>query len=168
MPDKTDSAQHLDWAEKAAVEHLRARLATGDTLLAQSNQLLALLLAGMSGALAVGAKVFEPNTSAIAWGAAAVSIWLATVAVTLTLKAIATRPTQLLFNEPKNLYRAELAEAYSFAQMREFELQNIQARIDETRLRNLNVAWWLDRCRYAATATPLVFAIAAIAAARLS
>ncbi|CAN7315289.1 hypothetical protein [Acidovorax delafieldii] len=156
-----EQAQQLDWAEKAAIEHLKARLATGDALHAQASQLLTLLLAGMTGALAIGSKVFESYPGPVQWGAAVVSAWLASICVVLTLKAIATRTTQTQYNEPRNLYRAELAEKYTLQQLREFELENVQQRIDLTKARNANVAWWLDRCRYAAAATPAVFAVAA-------
>lgn len=160
----TVNDQYLDWAEKAAVEHLRCRLATGDVLLAQASQLLALLLAAMAGALALGSKIFTAGAGPAEWGAATVAAWLGAVATVLTLKAIATRETQTLYNEPQNLYQAELLQEHSLSALREFELQNMQGRIDLTKRRNSEVAWWLDACRYAAAATPVVFALAAWAA----
>lgn len=165
MPDSNDAAQYLDWAEKAAMEHLKGRLATGDMLHTQSSQLLTLLLAAMAGALAIGAKVFEYDPGPVQWGAALVSAWLACIAVVLTFKAIASRTTQTLHNEPRNLYQADLTEKHTLLQLRAFELENVQTRIDLTKARNDSVAWWLDRCRYAAAATPLVFAVGATVAA---
>lgn len=157
MSQEQFSPEHLEWAEKSAIENLRGRLATGDMLLTQANQLLALLLAGMAGALAYGAKVFQQGAGPLEWGAATIAAWLAAAAITLTHKCIATRVTQMLFNEPKNL----LQPGYALPQMRAFELENLQARIEATKARNSNVAWWLDRCRYAAALTPAVFALGA-------
>lgn len=167
MTINSETAQQLDWAEKAAMEHLKGRLATGDALHAQATQTLTLLLAAMTGALAIGAKVFDAGSGPVQWGAAAVSAWLGCIAVVLTLRAIASRATQTLYNEPQNLYQSELAEKYNLLELRSFELQNVQVRINLTKARNQNVAWWLDRCRYAAAATPLVFLVAALATAAL-
>lgn len=167
MTISNETAQQLDWAERAAMEHLKGRLATGDALHAQANQTLTLLLAAMAGALAIGAKVFEAGAGPVQWGAAAVSAWLASIAIALTLKAIASRVTQTLYNEPRNLYQAELAAKYSLLELRTFELENVQGRINLTKARNEKVALWLDRCRYAAATTPLVFMLAALVTAAL-
>lgn len=155
---------YVEWAEKAGIENLRGRLATGDVLLAQASTLLSLLLAGMGGALAYAVKLIDTGpVSPVAWAAAAVSAWLAVVAVVLMARCIVTRETQALYNEPGNIYKPDLS--LSPDAIRGFELENIQRRIEQTKARNEAVARWLDRCRYAAIATPLVFAIAAWAVA---
>lgn len=151
---------YVEWAEKAALENLKARLATGDVLHAHATSLLQLLLAGMAGALALGIQVLEPGATAAQWGAAAVAAWLALVAVALVYGCIATRETWVAHNEPKNLYQPELNLTQT--QVRAFELENIQIGIDATKKRNRKVAYWLDRCRYAACATPLVFVLGAL------
>lgn len=152
---------YAQWAEHAAMEHLKGRLQTGDVLLAQANTLLSLLLVAIGGALAYAAKLFEPEGAAspMAWGMAAVVAWLVVVAANLVVNCIVTRPTTTLYNEPRNIYRPELG--LSETQIRGFELDNVQARIDRTKHRNAVVAYWLDRCRYAAIATPFVFALSA-------
>ncbi len=152
---------YIDWAERAGLDNLRGRLATGDMLHANAMQLLQLLLAGMGAALGFGARVFASGAGPVEWGAAFVAAWLAAVAAVLTLKCVATRPTQVLSNEPAHLYQPELN--LSELELRGFELQNIQQRIDLTKARNRLVAAWLDWCRYAACATPLVFALGAAA-----
>lgn len=152
---------YAQWAESAAVENLKGRLQTGDVLLAQANTLLSLLLVAMGGALAYAVKLFEPQSAAspMAWGMAAVVAWLVVVAVNLMLHCIVTRPTPTLYNEPRNIYQPTLN--LSEADIRGFEMQNMQLRIDRVRERNAQVAFWLDCCRYAAIATPPVFAVAA-------
>jgi hypothetical protein len=158
----SDPKSYLDWAEKAAMEHLKGRLATGDVLLTQANQLLNLLLAGMAGALAWGARVFTPQAGSLEWGAAAVSAYLAIVAAALTHHCISTRPTQAQYNEPRNIYKPELNLDLDVA--RKHELDNVQERIDLTIERNRNVAKKLDQARYATALTPLVFVLAALLA----
>jgi hypothetical protein len=94
----------------------------------------------------------------------AVTVWLAWVAVVLLWRCIATRETQVLYNEPANIYKPELN--LTADQVRGYEMDNVQARINATIVRNAGVAFWLDRCRYAAIATPLVFTLAAWVAGR--
>lgn len=148
---------YLDWAEKAAIENLRGRLATGDFLTTHANGLLNILLVGIGAALSFGARVFTPTATPMDWGAAWVAAWLSAVALILVHQCISTRKTPALFNEPKNIYKPDLG--LDEATIRKAELDNVQERIEQAKERNSQVAFWLDRCRYAASATPIVFAI---------
>lgn len=158
------NTEHLDWAENIAIEHLKGRLATADVLLAQSNQLLNLVLTGMAGALAFGVKVFAAGNSAVDWGCAALSVWLASTAVLLITCCIRTRLTPCIYNEPKHIY--PLTDL-TLDQIRKHELQNMQARIDQFKDRNVRVARWLDWCRYMASATPICFGVTVAVASHL-
>ncbi|PIF38016.1 hypothetical protein CLV01_3199 [Delftia sp. 60] len=160
---------YLDWVEKAAIENLRGRLATGDVLLAQSNTLLSLLLVGIGGSLAYVVKLLEGSAaSPLVVGMSSVSVWLFLVAAVLAFNCLFTRETQVLYNEPKSLRNDTLKSLnLSFEDLRGFELENIQERIEKTELRNRCVAMWLDRCRGAAVATPVVFTVAALGSAYL-
>ncbi|MEH3087705.1 MAG: hypothetical protein PGN26_14490 [Xylophilus ampelinus] len=152
-----------EWAEKAGIENLKGRLATGDFLLTQANTLLSILLVGIGGGLAYAVRLAEgASASVYSWGMAGATVWLCVVAAVLTAKCIVTRDTPVLYNEPKNLFNPE--HEHTLMEMRGFELKNIQARIKDVGTRNADVAKWLDRCRYAAIATPLAF-IAAVCAA---
>lgn len=154
-----------EWAEKAGIENLKHRLATGDVLLAQANTLLSILLVGIGGALSQAIKLADPAGAAVtAWGAAATTIWLVWVAAMLVWRCIATRETEVPYNAPKNIYKPELG--LSEKQLRAYELAHIQSRIDFTRARNAKVAFWLDSCRYATIATPLVFLLSVCLASR--
>lgn len=154
----------LALAERDGRENLRERLATGEVLLTHANGLLNLLLAGIGGALAIGRTVFDAAPAAAhVWGAAAVALYWMLVAAVLLSRCIMTRETQMLHNEPNGLYRPEVG--WSYLQLRRAELRLLQERIDRTKRRNAPVAWWLDTCRMAAVAAPLVFAIVALAVA---
>lgn len=151
----------LAMAERDGRENLRERLATGDVLLAHANGLLNLLLAGIGGALAIGRTVFDAGPAAAhVWGAAAVALYWMLVAAVLLSRCIVTRETQMLHNEPNNLYRPEVG--WTYLQLRRAELRLLQDRINLTKLRNGPVAWWLDACRMAAVGAPLVFATVAL------
>lgn len=150
---------YAEWAEKNGRENLRGRLATGDFLLQQANTLLSLALFAMAGLLAYGARIFNADAGPVEWGCAIAAAWLCSVAVVLSAKCIVTKETQVLFNEPGNIYKPELT--FSQTQVLAFEMEHLQSQINKTKSRNSQVASWLDRCRYAAIATPLVFAVAA-------
>lgn len=154
---------YAQWAEAASHENLKHRLATGDVLLAQANSLLTLLMVGIGGALAHALKLLEPgNAVPTAYGAMVCCLYLVVVALVVMLECIATRNTDVLGNEPENLYLP--AEGYTELHLRNFNMESMQRRINSTKLRNRAVAWWLDRCRYAALATPFIFIVATLVA----
>lgn len=150
---------YAEWAEKCGREHLRGRLATGEFLLGQANTLLSLVLVAVAGLLAYGVRIFDAGAGPVQWGCAFAAAWLCCVAVMLSAKCIVTRDTQVLFNEPSNIYKPDLC--LSQTQVLAFEMENLQGQINKTKIRNLQVSTWLDRCRYGVIATPLVFSVAA-------
>lgn len=157
---------YAEWAERNGREHLRGRLATGDYLTVQANTLLSIVLAGIGAMLVYGTRIFDSasRVGPLEWGSAVCAAWLCAVAVVLSFRCIVTRETQVLFNEPVNIYKPELK--HSRDEILSFEIENLQIQIDKTKLRNANVARWLDICRYAAIGTPAVFAVAAFVAGR--
>lgn len=155
---------YAEWAERNGRENLRGRLASGDFLLQQANTLLSLLFVAIAGLMAYGVRIFNPGAGPVDWGCAVAAAWLCGVAIVLSACCIATRPTQVLFNEPGNIYKPDLGLTQT--QVLEFEMENLQGQINLTKLRNSTVAAWLDRCRYASIAAPLVFAVAGFLAGR--
>ncbi len=147
---------YAKWAEEAGRENLKHRLATGDVLLSQSNTLLSILLVGIGGGMSYAAS------GPILWGVAAATAWMAAVAAVLVLKCIATRETEVLGNSPLNVYKPE--SNLTEVEVRAFAMELIQKQIEFTKGRNAEVAYWLDRCRYAAVFTPFVYALSAWAA----
>lgn len=154
----------LDWAEKSGLENLNFRLQNAETLAKEAASTLTILLAGIGGALAFAVKGFEeaPPTP-LAIGTAGLAIWLMITGCLLVVFCMLTTSLPALTNEPKNLYQ----KGFELNALREVELRNIQERITQTAARNHRVAAWLDRCRLLALASPLVFAISALAWAAL-
>lgn len=149
----------IDWIERQAMENLRFRLANAETLAKEANATLLILLAGLGGGLAYVVKgMAMPAPSALMAGATAFTGWLMVCALVLTVKCILTANLPVPSNEPKNL---KAAFDLDLDTARQFELENIQARIDDTKARNWRVAKWLDRVRLMAVFSPAVFAIAA-------
>lgn len=153
---------YAEWAERNGRENLRGRLATGDFLLVQASTLLSLILVGMGGMLVHGIRIFDSGSGPVEWGSAIAAGWLCAAAAVLAAKCMVTKETQVLFNEPSNIYKPELG--LTRTEILGFEMEHLQTQINKTKLRNAEVATWLDRCRYAAIATPAVFAAGAILA----
>lgn len=151
----------LDWADKSGLENIRFRLQNAETLARDAATTLTVLFAGMGAALAYAIKgVAAPQgLDALAVGAMGLAAWLMVLAVVLIVQCILSTDLPTPTNEPKNLYQ----EDYDLDALREAELRNLQARIEQVTARNHRVAAWLDRVRLAATASPLVFIISAAA-----
>jgi hypothetical protein len=156
----------LDFAEKAGYENMRGHLAHAETLAKEASTTITLLLAGTGGALAYAVRWFDdgPKSPAV-WGAVVVAFWLACLSTLLVLKCLRVVSTEMLYNEPMNLYKPELN--LPMPEAREWELKNLQDRIQLMKLRNRPIAVWLDRLRIAAAFTPLPFIVVAGSAAYL-
>ena len=155
---------YAEWAESAGRENLKHRLGTGDVLLAQANTLLSILLLGIGAGLSFAMKLAGPlPVGRMEWGAAAATAWMVCIAALLAHKCIATRETSVIGNSPLNVYKPELG--HSEEEIRRFNMELIRDQISFTSTRNAAVAYWLDRCRYAAIATPISYVAGAWLAA---
>jgi hypothetical protein len=151
----------LDWAEKAAIENLKERLANLDQLRAQASSLLQLILVGIGGALTFAVKVFDPGpVGPLVAGALATVLWLCWVATMLVWRCLATSRVPVVFNHPRNLYNDDAKQA-GLDDWRARELQTLGNRIDGVKPVVESVGTWLDCCRYSAISTPLIFTLGA-------
>lgn len=151
----------LDYAEASAKENAAFHIANADALARESNTLLNMLLAGAAGALAY--IVTLTDKGAAIWliaGMGATAAYLFIVAATVLYKCWRIRPIWPPANEPKHL-SLETLDGFDAVSIRRAELKNQQACIDANRDRNDSVGMWLNRCRAMATATPIVFVVAA-------
>jgi hypothetical protein len=154
--------QVLQWAEKHAEGAFKQLLESANMLHAQATTLATLLLGGLGGALSLGLDAVNGKGTPSAWGALASAVYFA-VLVTLTVKYnLAAGSVPLGYNEPKNLVQLQ----YTVRQLLEVNLQNAQTGITELLDRNAARGANLNRLRYAAAATPLVYLLGA-ALARL-
>lgn len=159
-----DWPKTLEWIEKQAQESMRARFATADLIAKEAQTTLTVLLAGIGGSAAYGAKVFNagpagPLEIASAWACG----YLIVVAAVLVFKCMMFRSYPAPFQDPANLMHPDR----SLDEIREAELEKIGERITEAAKLNRERAALLNRIRLAAVASPLVFAaIAAWAVSR--
>ena len=146
--------EKIDWIEKQAAENLKFRLLVRETLAKEANNLLAILLAAIGAIVAFAIKnASEGEITPLLIGAISMTGWLMLIATVLVLKCIMSSTLIPPGNEPKNL----LLDGYTLEKLKKFELENVQNSIDQTASRNQNIAYWLDKARLSAVASPLVF-----------
>ena len=139
--------EKLDWIERAAIEKLTRRVQNADAIHKEANTLLALLLSGGGAALYFAAK-----ETALTSVALSVSFWLFAVAIAVTWNCLMFSDYPAVWNEPKNLNNTQ----YELDLLREYELENIQERIEQATRLNHAKSEWLNRCILAACLTPVV------------
>lgn len=153
----------LDWAEKAGAENMKFHAQCAESLSKDSTTTLTVLLAGVGGALAFAAKGFDSVNVSIPLtvGSGVLSVWFMTLAAVLIHCCVRTSNLSPPTNEPANLYQP----TFALKDLREIELVNLQQRIHQVVARNERVAAWLDRVRYLAASSPVVFTVSALAVA---
>lgn len=144
----------LELAERAGFENMRERIEVAGLIQREANTVMTLLLAGAGTALAYAGSDKGMNPG-LTGAALAICLYLFSLAALLNWKCLGLIAYPACCNEPKNLNKPE----YKPEQIRQWELENLQARIVQAIAINERRSDWLNRCRYAATITPLVAVI---------
>lgn len=156
-----DWPKTLEWIEKQAQDSLRSRFATAELIAKETQTTLTVLLAGVGGSAAYGAKIFDKGAAgAVEIAAAVTCAYLVVLAVLLVVKCMRFQSYPALAQEPQNLMQPQ----YSLDELRAGELENIGERIKDAARINDARAELLNRFRIAAAITPLLFAVVAISA----
>lgn len=141
----------IEYAEKAGFDNMHERIEVAGTIQREANTVMALVIAGAGAALVFAAS--DKGASVGLTGAAiAVSLYLFSLAALLNWKCLGLIAYPACCNVPKNLNQPE----YELEQVRQWELENLQARIDQAIAINEQRSSWLNGCRYAATLTPII------------
>lgn len=152
----------FDWVEKAAIENLKDRRTTADTLAKEAAAMLTVLLAGLGGSLAYALKILEGDFSLTVVAALGVCAWLSYIAARLVLGCMLIGSIPPVYNQPGQLLlRAPAGETLRNWQYG--ELLNLEVRITRVARRNDLVALRTNWLRLAAICTPLVAVYAVIA-----
>lgn len=144
-----------EYAEHAGIENLKERIEVAAVIQRESNTAVTLFLSGAGASLAYAAHIAETNTS-FAVGTLVASAYLFFLAGLLARECLGLIAYPATWNEPRNLNRAE----YTLEEIRGWELENIQARIDQAVAINEQRSKWLNRCRLAAAFTPAIAVLA--------
>ena len=141
----------LDWAEKASVENMIDHVSNADLIQKQASTLLTMLLSGAAAALYFGFDHEELRFVAVI-----VSFWLFGLSAFLTRKCLMFGDFPSVWNEPKNLNQ----KGFELDKLREFELDNLQKRINEAISLNFTKSLRLNDCILSACCTPIIGLIA--------
>jgi len=159
-PDVIDS-ELLSFAESQGRANMDFHLFNADHLNKEANTLLAVLLAGAGGGLALA--VSSAKDATILWptyAIAAGSLYLFAVAALTVWKCLHIKDIEAPANEPGNLFPHDATALM----VRRAELRNLQVRIRANIERNRQTSMWLNISRYLATATPVISALVGMAA----
>ncbi len=137
----------LDWAEIAGIENMKDHVNNADMIQKQASTFLTLLLSGAGAALYFGMQHDELRFVAVM-----VSFWLFGLATVLTVKCLMFGDFPSVWNEPKNLNQKD----YKLDELREFELKNLQERINKAMSLNFTKTLRLNKCILAGCFTPVV------------
>jgi hypothetical protein len=160
--ERRSERELIDWVEKQALENLRFRIQDAENISKESNTTLTILLAALGGGIAYTAKLLEADSEqTVVVAMATTLVYIAVLCAVLLQKCMKIVAMPVPTNEPRNLFQ----KRFSLDAIREVELSNVQARIDEAVARNDASAAWLNRVRFLAILAPLVFGIALGAAA---
>lgn len=146
--------ERFEWIEKAGIENMKLHHVSADNLAKDSATTLTVLLAGMGGSFTYAVKVFD--TGCWNWltaGAATLTFWFALLGFYLVIKCLMATPIPQIYNEPANLNVTGL----DFEDIRQAELDNLQARINEAARRNRLTAKQLNVVRRLAVSSPFIF-----------
>lgn len=143
----------LDWAEKAGIENMRDHVSNADLIQKQASTLLTMLLSGAAAALYFGSDHEELRFVAVI-----VSFWLFGLSAFLTRKCLMFGDFPSVWNEPKNLNQ----KGFELDKLREFELDNLQKRINEAMSLNFTKSLRLNGCVLSACCTPIIGLIASL------
>lgn len=158
--NETFETGELDWIEKAALENLKGRVATADTLAKEAVTTLTVLLAGAGGAWAYALKLLDERATAGAIASLIAAVWLTGLAMALVLLCMRIEAIPPVYNQPRELL-GRSAEGATFDAWRRAELDNIEKRIGRAVKRNDKVAVRLNWIRALATLTPILSGVSA-------
>lgn len=150
-----------EWIERNAIENLKGRTATADTLAKEASTTLTVLLAGIGGSLAYAIKALEGDVTYAGVAATVACGWLVLLSALLVHFCMMVRPIPAVYSQPAGLLKRREAGA-SFEIWRYGELLNIEDRIQEAITRNRRVATKLNLVRTLAYLTPVVVAVFAL------
>jgi hypothetical protein len=155
--NEAGESERLDWVEKAALENIKGHIKSAEDMKRESNGALTVILAGAAGSLAYAAKFLEaPSQMDLAVAFGALAFYLFALGATLVHRCLRIGEFPPPTNEPAHLNQKQ----YSVNRLREVELRNMQRRIEAAAAINESTAGRLNRIWMAATASPLVAAIA--------
>jgi hypothetical protein len=149
---------HREYIQQEAAKNIAFHFECMECLQKESNNTLTFLYVVVAAAFSGAFKLFSSHGSKVLAGSLSIlCAYLAFLAAYLVLKCLLARDAEAPANEPKNL---KIKSPYSSEEIQDFELENLQIRIDRTKERNEKTAKNLNRVRVLICISPLIFFVA--------
>lgn len=148
----------LDWIERESAANMKYHLDAADDLKKDSTNALTIFLAGGGASLGFALSAFQAGNRIVWIPAALISASLFLLSALVLCTCLRVREIFPPTNEPRNL-----DSKLPLNKLREQELESLQGRINATRKRNEDTAYWLNFARGAAIAA-FILALAVPAA----
>jgi len=148
---------HLEYVQQEAGKNMAFHMENMDSLQKESNTTLTFLYVVISAAFSGAVKLFSSHSAlSLAISLSCLCVYLALLAAYLVFSCMMARDVDAPSNEPKNL---KIPDGYTSEQIQNFELENLQQRIDFNKKRNEKTAFHLNMVRFLICSSPFVFAI---------
>jgi hypothetical protein len=146
---------HREYIQQEAAKNIAFHYDCMDCLQKESNNTLTFLYVVVAAAFSGSVNLFSSHGSKLlGLSLLVLCAYLAVLAMYLVFGCLMARDAEAPANEPKNL---ALKDTLTSEEIQDFELENLQARIDNTRLRNEKTAKNLNRIRVLICLSPLFF-----------
>lgn len=141
--------------QSEASKNMDFHLQNMDNLQREANNTLTFLYVVISASFSGSLKLFSGgNFTILAISLSSLCVFLAVLAICLLCGCLMARPVKAPSNEPKNL---KVPNGYTSEQIQNFELENLQERIEFNRDRVATTAWRLNRVRILLCLSPFFF-----------
>ena len=146
---------HLEYVQIEASKNMEFHLQNMDNLQRESNTTLTFLYVVISASFSAALKLFlDGKFTILAVALSCLCIYLVFLAVCLLFGCMMARPVKAPSNEPANL---KIQAGYTSEEIQNFELENLQSRIEYNLDRNLATARRLNFVRILICLSPLFF-----------
>ena len=146
---------HLEFVQGEATKNMDFHMQNMDNLQTEGNTTATFLSVAVSASFSAAVSIFAAgNHMKLALALSFLCVYLAIVGAYLVFACLRARYVQPPTNEPKNL---KLQDGFTSEQIQQFELENLQGRIDSNRIRNDKAAWHLNCVRLLIFASPAFF-----------
>lgn len=152
-----EKLKYLQFVENQANANARYGVDVAESLLKDAGTLLNILIAGIGGSIAITVQFLQNHgTIRLTLLFGLIALYLMMIATVLVTKCIKTRYIYPPASEPKNLL-PENYEQFNLEDALHGSLLAMQSMMEKNRVENTKIAVWLDGCRFALLATPIVF-----------
>ena len=155
LPMYSNFVSHLEYMQSEASKNMDFHMQNMDNLQREANNTLTFLYVVISASFSGALKLFlDEKFIILAVSLSCLCIYLAVLAACLVFGCMMAKAVKAPANEPKNL---KIKPPYTSEEIQEFELENLQKRIEFNRGRNATTGRRLNLVRILICFSPAIF-----------